>query len=84
MIEGIAWKRLSPIDSEKHVYERAGSRVVVAFEAGFILPRTTANTLQAARVLETFNATISHLNLFDNKRDAIEELIVVENFNPKN
>jgi hypothetical protein len=77
------WQRVSPIDDDKHVYRNNETSEYVAFESGHILPRTTASREITTRVLETFNATMSHLDLFDHMREALEELQVIENFIPE-
>lgn len=72
------WVRVSGIDDKKHVYRCDG--LTVAFSRGKILPHTTANTKVTCRVIETYNNTIEQMHLFDNKRDALSELIVDEDY----
>ena len=68
------WKRKSGRKDNNAVYQC--DELIVAFGDGKILPRNTANMELTCRVIETFNSTTAHLDLFDNEEEALGELIV--------
>jgi hypothetical protein len=80
--EGVSiWTRVSGIDDKKHVY--TSGEFTVAFANGQVQSRTTANCQVTCRVIETYNNTMENMHLFDDKRDALSELIVDENYSPE-